>query len=87
MVVGMVHDKAAIHSAKEGEVRPENPEAKRRRLALFDGLIEKRPANLLIEEMRGYEHPEDYFVFFDRNHLFQFSDQIAGDAVPRQLSD
>ena len=28
--------------------------------------------------MRGYEHPEDYFVFFDRNHLFQFSDQIAG---------
>ena len=78
VVVGMVHDNAAIHSVKEGEVRPENPEAKRRRLALFDGLIEKRPANLLIEEMRGYEDPEGYFVFFDRNHLFQFSDQIAG---------
>src|SRR5205814_1832976 len=77
VVVGMVHDKAAIHSAKEGELRPENAEAKRRRLALFDGLVEKRPANLLIDEMRGYEHPEEYFVFFDRNHLFQFSDQIA----------
>ena len=30
VVVGMVHDKAAIHSAKEGELRPENAEAKRR---------------------------------------------------------
>jgi len=77
VVVGMVHDKAAVHSAKEGDVRPENAEAKRRRLALFDGLVEKQPANLLIEEMRGYEQPENYFVFFDRNHLFQFSDRIA----------
>src|SRR5262245_37771809 len=77
VVVGMVHDKATIHSAKECEQRPETAEAKRRRLALFDGLIEKRPADVLIEEMRSYEHPEEYFVFFDRNHLFRFSDQIA----------
>ena len=77
VVVGMVQDKATIHSVKEGKQRPENAEAKRRRLALFDGLIEKRPANLLIEEMRRYERPEEYFVFFDRNHLFQYSDQIA----------
>ena len=76
VVVGMVHDKAAVHSAKEGEIRSENPEAKRRRLSLFDGLIEKRPADLLIKEMRGYEKPEEYFVFFDRNHLFQFSNHI-----------
>ena len=78
MIVGMVHDKADIHSAKEGELRQESGEAKRRRLALFDGLVEKRPANLLVQEMRDYRHPEDYFVFFDRNHLFQFSDRIAG---------
>src|ERR1043166_1565763 len=77
VVVGMVHDKAAIHSAKEGELRLENAEAKRRRVSLFDGLIEKRPADLLIREMRSYRQPEEYFVFFDRNHLFQFSDQIA----------
>jgi hypothetical protein len=75
--VGMVDDKAAIHSADEGELQPENPEAKRRRLALFNGLVEKCPADLLIKEMRGYKHPEEYFVFFDRNHLFQFSEQIA----------
>ena len=73
----MVHDKAAVHSAEEGDLRLENAEAKRRRLALFDGLIEKRPADLLIKEMRGCRHPEEYFVFFDRNHLFRFSDQIA----------
>jgi hypothetical protein len=30
----MVHDKAAIHAAKESELRPENAEAKRDRLAL-----------------------------------------------------
>ena len=46
-------------------------------MALFDGLVEKRPANLLIDEMRACQQPEDYFVFFDRNHLYQFSDQIA----------
>jgi hypothetical protein len=77
VIVGMVHDKAATHSANEGEVRAENPEAKRRRLALFDGLVEKRPADVLIKEMRAYQRPEDYFVFFDRNHLFRFSDQIV----------
>src|ERR1051325_1668239 len=77
VVVGMVHDKAAIHSANEGELRLENAEAKRRRVSLCDGLIEKRPADLLIQEMRSYRQPEEYFVFFDRNHLFQFSDQIA----------
>jgi len=77
VVVGMVHDKPAIHSATEGELQTESAEAKRRRLALFDGLVEKRPANLLIKEMRGYKVPEEYFVFFDRNHLFRFSDQIA----------
>jgi len=77
VVVGMVHDKAAIHSAKEGELRSENAEAKRRRLTLYDGLIEKRPADRLIKEMRSYEHPDDYFVFFDRNHLFRFSEQLV----------
>ena len=77
VVVGMVHDKSAIHSATEGGLQRENAEAKRRRLALFDGLVEKRPANLLIEEMRGYHDPEEYFVFFDRNHLFRFSDRVA----------
>src|SRR5437868_10642679 len=77
VVVGMVHDKAAIHSAKEGKLRPENSEAKRRRLALFDGLVEKRPADLLINEMQRYKTPEEFFVFFDRNYLFQFSEQIA----------
>jgi hypothetical protein len=77
VVVGMIHDKAAIHSAMEGELRPENPEAKRRRLALFDGLVEKRPADVLVEEMKGYKHPEEYFVFFDHNYLFRFSDQLA----------
>ena len=79
VVVGMVHDKAATHSAKEGEVRPENPESKRRRLALFDGLVEKRPANLLISEMQNYDHAEEYFVFFDRNHLFNFSRKITNE--------
>lgn len=69
VVVGMVDDKTEIHSAKEGDLRPENADAKRRRLALFDGLVEKRPADLLIREMQGYERLEEYFVFFDRNHL------------------
>jgi hypothetical protein len=76
VVVGMVDDKGAVHSAKEGELRLEKREAKRRRLSLFDGLVEKRPAEVLIDEMRRYEHPEDYFVFFDRNHLFRFSEQL-----------
>src|ERR1051325_2441372 len=77
VVVGMVHDKASVHSADEGELRPENAGAKKRRLSLFDGLLEKRPADVLIREMQTYEHPEEYFVFFDRNHLFRFSAQIA----------
>jgi hypothetical protein len=77
VVVGVVHDKATIHSAEEGALHPEEPEAKRRRLALYDGMVDRRPAEQLIKEMLGYEHPEEYFVFFDRNYFFQFTAQIA----------
>jgi hypothetical protein len=59
MVVGMVRDKTMIHSAKQDELRSENAETTRRRLALFDGLVERRPANLLIKQMRAYSLPDN----------------------------
>src|SRR2546423_1701866 len=77
VIVGMVHDKKTVHSEKKGLFQPEDPEVKRRRLALFDGMVDKRPAEELILEMLTYKEPEEYFVLFDWNYLFQYAAQVA----------
>ncbi|MBV9008737.1 MAG: hypothetical protein JO354_06145 [Verrucomicrobia bacterium] len=77
VVVGMVQDKQTIHSPATGEFRLEDLETRRRRLALFDGMLNKKAAEELIEEMLTCKHPEEYFVLFDWNCFFRYSAQIA----------
>lgn len=75
VVVGQIYDNKDIYSDSE-TVPNEDIFSKKRRLELYDGMINKQPAHELIAEMQKYKNPEEYFVFFDRNNLFKYADKI-----------
>lgn len=76
VVVGQVVSKRDILTQMDKESPRENAEDKKLRLSLFDGLLKKMPADELIGQMKKIPNPQDYFVFFDFNHLFKFSEKV-----------
>lgn len=63
--------------AAEGDTEyTEGRNDKEMRLSIFDGMIKKKSAEELIKEMKTYKNPQDYFVYFDTNGLYAFSEQI-----------
>lgn len=75
VIVGQVENKPDVLSPSEKESRFEDELEKKRRLSLFDGMIEKMSADKLIEKMKSIKNPSDYFVFFDFNNLFKYAEQ------------
>ncbi|MFH8086894.1 MAG: hypothetical protein QW609_03680 [Candidatus Aenigmatarchaeota archaeon] len=54
----------------------ENPEVKKRRLELFDGLLEKKKIEEVIEFLRKEKKKDDYFIFSDFNYVFPYAEQV-----------
>src|SRR6266516_4751491 len=75
VVVGQIIDPKDVISSKEKD-EPEDEEYRLRRLALFDGMVEKIDAHKLVEQMRKIPDPGNYFVFFDLNSLFRYAEEI-----------
>lgn len=78
----MVEDQEDVLSELEKNLPPEKPEERKRRLAQYDGLLEKRPARKVIEELKRTEDREGTFVFFDLNHLYRFAEEIQALGFP-----
>ena len=79
VVVGMVEDVA--DTVPDGETaRAEDDLTRARRLSLFDGLLEKKPAWDLVRELTG-QTAADTFVLFDRNYLFRFASALANEGL------
>lgn len=76
VMVGQVQDLQDVVTDMEKDIPAETKEEKNRRLMLFDGILEKYPAHELIERMKHFKNPEEYFVIFDFNSLFKFAEQI-----------
>lgn len=76
VVVAQVQDQADVLSELEKNVPPEEPEEKRRRLSLHDGLIEKRPADAVLRELKRGERREDTYLYFDLNHLYRYAEEV-----------
>src|SRR5258708_39046162 len=47
-----------------------------RRLPLYDNILEKLPADNLVEKMEDFKNPKEFFVFFDMNNLFRYADKV-----------
>lgn len=76
VVLAQVTFMRSLSSEDDKEYGVEGRNDKEMRLALFDGVVKKRPAEELIKEMKTYKNPQDYFVFFDTNGLYAFAEQI-----------
>lgn len=58
--------------------KKESPEERRRRMSLYDGIIEKQDADQLIRQLR-YEldkDAEDWFVIVDHNNLCEYGEKL-----------
>lgn len=66
---------AQVQTADElGISKKEKPEDERLRLSLFDGLLEKIPAKEMIKKMSKFDNKDEYFVVFDFNNLWKYSE-------------
>jgi len=65
-----------VGQAKKLEHMPnEEEELVKRRLSLYDGMIEKFDADELIEKIRK-ENPEDWFVICDFNYVYPYAEKL-----------
>jgi hypothetical protein len=65
-----------VGQAKKLEHMPkEEEELTKRRLSLYDGMIEKIDADELIEKMKK-ENPEDWFVICDFNYVYPYAEKL-----------
>lgn len=76
VLVGVVENKKDTMSAIEKDSAVEPKAEKELRLSMFDGMLDKMPADKLVEKMKTMKNPEEWFVFFDFNNLFKFSEQV-----------
>lgn len=63
IIIGQVQDLKDI----DGDSK-EDPEVKRRRLSLYDGILKKRDAFDVLKDMESL-NPKDWIVFFDFNNM------------------
>lgn len=70
VLVAIVED---VQEAMEKEL--EEPELKKMRLSQYDGLLNKFSTEKLFSMMEKFENKEEWFVIFDFNSLFKFSDR------------
>lgn len=72
VVVGVVSD-----WNKTGAKKKEEPEEKRRRLALFDGILENKfDADVLLDKLVALKDKSDWFVACDFNHLYPYAEKL-----------
>jgi phosphoribosylamine-glycine ligase len=75
VVVAQVQDQSDVLSSLEANLPDEEAEARGRRLSLYDGILDKRPAWEVVEELEKGTTQDD-FLFFDLNQLFRFSERL-----------
>ena len=71
VVVAMVKN---ISDMGNGD-KPEEPELKKQRLSLYDGILDKYDANSVIKSMENIKNKDEVFVFFDLNTLWKYSEK------------
>jgi hypothetical protein len=69
---------AQIQDVSElGYPKEETPEDKKLRLSLGDGIIKKYPAKDVLKNMAKMTNKDDYFVVFDFNNLWKYSEMAV----------
>ena len=70
------------------DYKPEDPEMKKRRMSLYDGMLDKRPIDEVVEMLKELtpKQKENYRLFFDMNILFYYAEQLEDSGIRGNLS-
>jgi hypothetical protein len=78
VLVGVVENERNTISEEELKgYKNEDRLYKKRRLSLYDGLLDKIPAEKLLKELKGVRNKDNSFVFFEFNNLFKYASQVS----------
>lgn len=72
VVVGVIHDKKDVLLPNE-EVVTEDPDKKKQRLSVYDGIVDKYPATELLKMMKRIKDKENWIILTDSNCNFKFT--------------
>lgn len=73
VLIGHVQDQKEL---KVKNMAEEKSEEKERRLSLYDGMLDKVPARKLVERLKQVPDKDEYFLFFDFNNLWRYSEEL-----------
>lgn len=72
VIIAQIQSIEELHNDKDAE----KPEDKKHRLALFNGLVQKYDAKEVIKMMAKIKNKDEWFVVFDFNNLWYYSELI-----------
>ena len=70
VLIGQIQDNKELGNND----KPEEPEAKRRRLSIYNGILKKLPMTELVAQARKIKNKDEYFVAFDFNNLWRYAE-------------
>ena len=76
VLVGQIQDVKEYAMEEEVTTVSESDFLKEKRLSLFKGLLDIKPADKVIEIMKTIKNPHKYFIFFEENNLYRWADKI-----------
>lgn len=76
VIVGQIENIKDYVMEDESEKAIEIDFNKKRRLDLFKGMLDIRPADQVIEQLRRSKNLKDYFLFFEENNLYRWADKV-----------
>lgn len=76
VIVGMIEEIKDYAMVEESREVSEKEAVRKKRMSLFDNMLEKRPAEDVLKWMKTVRKPHEYFVFFDVNNLYRWADKV-----------
>jgi hypothetical protein len=80
VLLAVLKEEKDIKTRVEKPGKPEDPEDKKRRLSIMDGLLQKMDAWEAVKELKKIppQKRSRYFLFFDMNHCWRLSEALEG---------
>lgn len=77
VLVGQVEDIEKVLTTQEKAAGiTEEPDEKELRIKRYDNILDKIPADELVQILKKEKNPKDWFLFFDTNNLFYYAQQL-----------
>lgn len=74
--VGQIENIKDYVTEEESQKIEEDELVRKRRLELYQNILDLQPAEKIIEKLKTINDPYNYFMFFEENNLFRWADKI-----------